>query len=102
MDGVAGLNQLHIGPAETHAYEITFCQQGTHMSDEMVEIAMGMMVKTVGEPGRWRMRRLAVARVYDRLAPLYDWLEAPMEALGGRGGVPSRGRLLGPPRHVVS
>lgn len=24
-----------------------------------------------------------VARVYDRLAPLYDWLDAPMEALGG-------------------
>ena len=27
----------------------------------------------------------AVARVYDRLAPLYDWLMAPMEAMGGEG-----------------
>lgn len=27
---------------------------------------------------------LAVARVYDRLAPLYDWLEAPMDTMGGR------------------
>lgn len=29
-------------------------------------------------------QRFAVARVYDRIAPLYDWLEAPMEAAGGR------------------
>lgn len=27
----------------------------------------------------------AVARLYDRLAPLYDWLMAPMEAMGGEG-----------------
>jgi len=27
--------------------------------------------------------RTSVARVYDRLAPLYDWLNAPMERLGG-------------------
>lgn len=31
-----------------------------------------------------RRGNLAVARVYDRMAPLYDWLEAPMEAMGGR------------------
>jgi ubiquinone/menaquinone biosynthesis C-methylase UbiE len=30
------------------------------------------------------MRPFVVARVYDRMAPLYDWLEAPMEAMGGR------------------
>lgn len=29
-------------------------------------------------------QHFAVARVYDRIAPLYDWLGAPMEALGGR------------------
>ena len=47
MDGVAGLNQPHIGPGETYAYEFTLRQHGTHMyhphADEMVQMAMGMM-----------------------------------------------------------
>jgi ubiquinone/menaquinone biosynthesis C-methylase UbiE len=29
-------------------------------------------------------KRGSVARVYDRVAPLYDWYEAPMDAMGGR------------------
>lgn len=33
-----------------------------------------------------------VARVYDRIAPLYDWYEAPMDRLGGRE---RRARLIG-------
>jgi FtsP/CotA-like multicopper oxidase with cupredoxin domain len=46
MDGVSGLNQPHIKPGETYAYEFTLRQHGTHMyhphSDEMVQMAMGM------------------------------------------------------------
>jgi FtsP/CotA-like multicopper oxidase with cupredoxin domain len=47
MDGVAGLNQPHIHPGETYVYEFTLRQHGTQMyhphSDEMVQMAMGMM-----------------------------------------------------------
>jgi FtsP/CotA-like multicopper oxidase with cupredoxin domain len=47
MDGVAGLNQPHIQPGETYAYELTLRQHGTQMyhphSDEMTEMAFGMM-----------------------------------------------------------
>ena len=47
MDGVGGLNQPHIKPGETYAYEFTLRQHGTHMyhphADEMVQMAMGMM-----------------------------------------------------------
>src|SRR6266481_502033 len=47
MDGVAGLNQKHILPGETYAYEFTLRQNGTQMyhphSDEMVQMALGMM-----------------------------------------------------------
>ena len=47
MDGVAGLTQPHIAPGETYAYEFTLRQHGTQMyhphSDEMVQMALGMM-----------------------------------------------------------
>lgn len=47
MDGVAGLNQPHIKPGETYAYEFTLQQHGSHMyhphADEMVQMALGMM-----------------------------------------------------------
>jgi FtsP/CotA-like multicopper oxidase with cupredoxin domain len=47
MDGVAGLTQPHIKPGETYAYEFTLRQFGTFMyhphSDEMTQMAMGMM-----------------------------------------------------------
>jgi FtsP/CotA-like multicopper oxidase with cupredoxin domain len=47
MDGVGGLNQPHIQPGETFAYEFTLNQHGTHMyhphGDEMVQMAVGMM-----------------------------------------------------------
>lgn len=46
MDGVSGLNQPHIKPGETYAYELTLKQHGTQLyhphSDEMVQMAMGM------------------------------------------------------------
>lgn len=47
MDGVGGLNQPHIKPGETFAYEFALRQAGTHMyhphADEMVQMAFGMM-----------------------------------------------------------
>jgi FtsP/CotA-like multicopper oxidase with cupredoxin domain len=47
MDGVGGLNQPHIKPGETYAYEFTLRQHGTHMyhphADEMTQMAFGMM-----------------------------------------------------------
>jgi FtsP/CotA-like multicopper oxidase with cupredoxin domain len=47
MDGVSGLTQPHIEPGETYAYEFTLRQHGTQMyhphSDEMVQMALGMM-----------------------------------------------------------
>jgi len=47
MDGVGGLNQPHIKPGETYAYEFTLRQHGTFMyhphADEMVQLAVGMM-----------------------------------------------------------
>ncbi len=47
MDGVGGLTQRHIPPGETFAYEFTLKQHGTQMyhphSDEMVQMAMGLM-----------------------------------------------------------
>ena len=47
MDGVSGLTQKHIEPDETYSYEFTLRQHGTYMyhphSDEMVQMALGMM-----------------------------------------------------------
>jgi len=47
MDGVAGLNQPHIEPGETYVYEFTLKQtRRQHVpshSDEMVQMALGMM-----------------------------------------------------------
>lgn len=47
MDGVAGLTQPHIPVGKTAVYEFTLRQNGTFMyhphSDEMVQMAMGMM-----------------------------------------------------------
>ncbi|HEX8795801.1 MAG TPA: copper oxidase [Polyangiaceae bacterium] len=47
MDGVSGLTQPHIEPGETYVYEFTLRQNGTQMyhphSDEMVQMALGMM-----------------------------------------------------------
>jgi FtsP/CotA-like multicopper oxidase with cupredoxin domain len=54
MDGVAGLNQPHIEPGETYVYEFTVRQHGTMMyhphSDEMVQMALGMMGFFVSHP----------------------------------------------------
>ena len=61
MDGVAGLNQPHIEPGETYVYEFTLKQHGMFMyhphSDEMVQMALGMMGFFVIHPKVPRRRR---------------------------------------------
>jgi len=54
MDGVGGLTQPHIPPGKTMVYEFTVRQNGTFMyhphSDEMVQMAMGMMGLFIAHP----------------------------------------------------
>jgi FtsP/CotA-like multicopper oxidase with cupredoxin domain len=54
MDGVGGLSQPHIKPGKTFVYEFQFTKSGTFMyhphSDEMVQMAMGMMGMIVVHP----------------------------------------------------
>src|SRR5712672_1435365 len=54
MDGVGGLTQPHINPGKTFVYEFQFSKSGSFMyhphSDEMVQMAMGMMGMIVVHP----------------------------------------------------
>ena len=54
MDGVGGLSQPHIKPGKTFVYEFVLKHSGTFMyhphSDEMVQMAMGMMGMIVVHP----------------------------------------------------
>jgi FtsP/CotA-like multicopper oxidase with cupredoxin domain len=54
MDGVGGLTQPHIKPGKTFVYEFVLKRSGTFMyhphSDEMVQVAMGMMGSFVVHP----------------------------------------------------
>ncbi len=54
MDGVGGLNQPHIPPGKTFVYEFVARRPGTFMyhphSDEMVQMAMGMMGLWITHP----------------------------------------------------
>lgn len=52
-------------------------------------------VGTAPRPGG---RRSTIASVYDRIAPFYDWFDAPMYWLGGRY---RRGRVISPARGRV-
>jgi FtsP/CotA-like multicopper oxidase with cupredoxin domain len=75
MDGVAGLNQPHIAPGETYVYEFTLRQNGTLLyhphSDEMVQMALGMMGFFVVHPkARARVDR-------DFAIMLHEWFVAP-------------------------
>ena len=76
MDGVAGLNQPHIAPGETYVYEFTLRQHGTLMyhphSDEMVQMAMGMMGFFIIHP---RRRRGRAARLRDLSS--HEWAIPP-------------------------
>src|SRR5215472_13330206 len=54
MDGVGGVTQPHIGPGKTFVYEFELKGSGTFMyhphSDEMVQMAMGMMGMFIVHP----------------------------------------------------
>ena len=77
MDGVAGLNQPHIKPGETYAYEFTLRQHGTLMyhphSDEMVQMAMGMQGFFIIHPKNAAERRVD----RDFCIFLAEWFVAP-------------------------
>jgi FtsP/CotA-like multicopper oxidase with cupredoxin domain len=77
MDGVSGLTQPHIEPGETYVYEFTLRQHGTQMyhphSDEMVQMALGMMGFFVIHP-----RALEAPRVdRDFCILLHEWAVPP-------------------------
>jgi manganese oxidase len=63
MDGVGGLTQPHIEPGKTFVYEFVIQGSGTFMyhphSDEMVQMAMGMMGMFVVHPRDSQFRRVA-------------------------------------------
>src|SRR4051794_40790259 len=60
MDGVQGLNQPHINPGDTFAYEFTLRQSGTQMyhphADETLEMALGMEGFFIIHPKKERHR----------------------------------------------
>jgi FtsP/CotA-like multicopper oxidase with cupredoxin domain len=62
MDGVGGLTQPHIKPGKTFVYEFVLTKSGTFMyhphSDEMVQMAMGMMGMFVVHPRDTKFRRV--------------------------------------------
>ena len=62
MDGVGGLTQPHIPPGKTFVYEFLLRRSGTFMyhphSDEMVQMAMGMMGFFVVHPKDPAFRRV--------------------------------------------
>ena len=62
MDGVGGLTQPHIPPGKTFVYEFEMRRSGTFMyhphSDEMVQMAMGMMGFLVVHPKDPAFRRV--------------------------------------------
>ena len=61
MDGVGGLTQPHIPPGKTFVYEFVMKKSGSFMyhphSDEMVQMAMGMMGTVVVHPRNPQFRR---------------------------------------------
>ena len=77
MDGVAGLNQPHIEKNETYVYEFTLRQNGVFMyhphSDEMVQMALGMMGFFVIHP------KVPVTPKVDRhfVVMLHEWFVEP-------------------------
>ena len=66
MDGVGGLTQPHIPPGKTFVYEFTAQRPGTFMyhphSDEMVQMAMGMMGFWVTHPRSARHPQIAAVQ----------------------------------------
>ena len=74
MDGVGGLTQPHIPPGKTFVYEFQLRRSGTFMyhphSDEMVQMAMGMMGLFIVHPRDPAFRR--VDRDYAFLLNAFD------------------------------
>ena len=74
MDGVGGLTQPHIKPGQTFVYEFEIRKSGTFMyhphSDEMVQMAMGMMGFFVVHPRDPKLHR--VDRDFVFLMSTYD------------------------------
>src|SRR5215813_4074090 len=62
MDGVGGVTQPHIEPGKTFVYEFVLKQSGTFMyhphSDEMVQMAMGMMGMFIVHPRDPKLHRV--------------------------------------------
>jgi FtsP/CotA-like multicopper oxidase with cupredoxin domain len=62
MDGVGGLTQPHIKPGKTFVHEFQLIKSGTFMyhphSDEMVQMAMGMMGMFIVHPRDPKFRRV--------------------------------------------
>jgi len=62
MDGVGGVTQPHIKPGQTFVYEFELRNSGTFMyhphSDEMVQMAMGMMGMFIVHPKDPQFRRV--------------------------------------------
>src|SRR5215471_6689662 len=62
MDGVGGLTQPHIDPGKTFVYEFALKKSGTFMyhphSDEMVQMAMGMMGMVAVHPHDPKLHRV--------------------------------------------
>ncbi len=76
MDGVGGVTQPHIRPRQTFVYEFELKQSGTFMyhphSDEMVQMAMGMMGMFVVHPRDPTFRRVDRDFVFIMSAYLID------------------------------
>jgi manganese oxidase len=76
MDGVGGVTQPHIKPGQTFVYEFEIKHSGTFMyhphSDEMVQMAMGMMGMFVVHPRDPKFRRVDRDFVFIMSAYLVD------------------------------
>ena len=76
MDGVGGVTQPHIKPGQTFVYEFELRKSGTFMyhphSDEMVQMAMGMMGMFVVHPRDPKFRRVDRDFVFIMSAYLID------------------------------
>jgi FtsP/CotA-like multicopper oxidase with cupredoxin domain len=76
MDGVGGVTQPHIKPGQTFVYEFELRKSGTFMyhphSDEMVQMAMGMMGMFVVHPRDAKFRRVDRDFVFIMSAYLID------------------------------
>ena len=74
MDGVGGVTQPHIPPDKTFVYEFELKESGSFMyhphSDEMVQMAMGMMGMFVVQPDKPNLHR--VDRDFVFLMSAYD------------------------------